>query len=631
MLVSVENASFSYGDNLIFKDVSFTIHEGERIGLIGANGEGKTTLIKLICREYAPDFGAVTLKSGAKIGYLEQNGGYSVSNTVFEEMLEVFKEELSAVDRLEKLSAKLALISPNEREYAVVSTQIESLNKFIASRDCYNAEVRIKTVLNGMGFADKYEQNIDTMSGGEKTRLKLARLLLEQPDMLILDEPTNHLDIATLYWLEDYLKTFKGAVLVVSHDRYFLDKVTERILEIENKKLLSFTGNYSKYKILKADYTQRLIKDYEAALEERAKLQDYVARNIVRATTAKSAQSRVKQLEKLEVPEKPYVPHRPPVYRFEYEARPYENVLSIDGLDLEIDGKRLISDGRLLVRRGEKVAVTGENGTGKSTLLKAIYRGGNRKIETGRFVKLALYDQEGANLDGDNTVMAELWERHVGLTQTEIRSALARCGLFEEDMNKPVRALSGGERAKLALCILECERGNVLLLDEPTNHLDLPARESLEKALKEFDGTLIFVSHDRYFLNALADRTVEIAEGRLNSYDAGYDEYTELKRRDREEAARISAEEKLLKRREEKEVHYRSKKERADEAKRKERIKSIEAKICALEEEENSLNLLLSDSEVAADYKRVNEILSSLQTIKLQLDQLYNEYESMIE
>ena len=631
MLVSVENASFSYGDNLIFKDVSFTIHEGERIGLIGANGEGKTTLIKLICREYSPDFGTVTLKSGAKIGYLEQNGGYSVSNTVFAEMLEVFKEELSAVDRLEKLSAKLALISPNEREYAVVSAQIENLNKFIASRDCYNAEVRIKTVLNGMGFADKYEQNIDTMSGGEKTRLKLARLLLEQPDMLILDEPTNHLDIATLYWLEDYLKTFKGAVLVVSHDRYFLDKVTERILEIENKKLLSFTGNYSKYKILKADYTQRLIKDYEAILEERAKLQDYVARNIVRATTAKSAQSRVKQLEKLEVPEKPYVPHRPPVYRFEYEARPYENVLSIDGLDLEIDGKRPISDGRLLVRRGEKVAVTGENGTGKSTLLKAIYRGGNRKIEMGRFVKLALYDQEGANLDGDNTVMAELWERHVGLTQTEIRSALARCGLFEEDMNKPVRALSGGERAKLALCILECERGNVLLLDEPTNHLDLPARESLEKALKEFDGTLIFVSHDRYFLNALADRTVEIAEGRLNSYDAGYDEYTELKRRDREEAARISAEEKLLKRREEKEVHYRSKKERADEAKRKERIKSIEAKICALEEEENSLNLLLSDSEVAADYKRVNEILSSLQTIKLQLDQLYNEYESMIE
>ena len=239
---------------------------------------------------------------------LFRSGGYSVSNTVFAEMLEVFKEELSAVDRLEKLSAKLALISPNEREYAVVSTQIESLNKFIASRDCYNAEVRIKTVLNGMGFADKYEQNIDTMSGGEKTRLKLARLLLEQPDMLILDEPTNHLDIATLYWLEDYLKTFKGAVLVVSHDRYFLDKVTERILEIENKKLLSFTGNYSKYKILKADYTQRLIKDYEAALEERAKLQDYVARNIVRATTAKSAQSRVKQLEKLEIPEKPYVP-----------------------------------------------------------------------------------------------------------------------------------------------------------------------------------------------------------------------------------------------------------------------------------------------------------------------------------
>lgn len=431
MLINVENASFSYGDNLIFENASFTVNEGERVGLIGANGEGKTTLIKLICGGLDADCGSVTRKNGATIGYLEQNGGYTSGNTVYAEMLEVFKDDFAAVERLEELALKLAETSPESADYKRVSARIESLEKYIASRDCYNAEVKIKTVLNGVGFADSYDRIIDTLSGGEKTRLKLARLLLESPDMLILDEPTNHLDIATLYWLEEYLASFKGAILVVSHDRYFLDRVVLRVLEIENKKLVSFAGNYSKYKVLKAERNARMLKDYEAQRDERAKLQDYVDRNIVRATTAKSAQSRVKQLGKMEILEKPYIPPKPPVYRFNYDMQPYETVIDIDGLNLGIGGKRLISAGQLKIRRGEKVALVGENGTGKSTLLKAIVKGGNPQITVGRHVKPAYYDQEGANLDGKNTVIAELWERHVGLTQTEVRSALARCGLFE--------------------------------------------------------------------------------------------------------------------------------------------------------------------------------------------------------
>ncbi|MDE6585115.1 MAG: ATP-binding cassette domain-containing protein, partial [Clostridia bacterium] len=280
MLINVDNASFSYGDNLIFEDVCFTVNEGERIGLIGANGEGKTTLIKLILGELYPDAGTVVKKNGIRIGYLEQNGGYAGGNTVYSEMLNIFFAELSAVGKLEKLSAELARVSPDTAEYKTLSSQLENLNGYIAAHDCYNVEVKIKTVLNGMGFADKYNQTVDTMSGGEKTRLKLARLLLEQPDLLILDEPTNHLDIATLFWLEEYLSTFKGAILTVSHDRYFLDKTTSRILEIENKKLLSFSGNYSKYKVLKAERNARMLKEYEAQQEERAKLQDYVDRNI---------------------------------------------------------------------------------------------------------------------------------------------------------------------------------------------------------------------------------------------------------------------------------------------------------------------------------------------------------------
>ena len=630
MLISLNNAAFSYGDNLIFEDVSFSINEGERVGLIGSNGEGKTTLIKLILGELYADSGEVIKKNGTSIGYLEQNGGYSGGNTVYEEMLEIFKAELAAVEKLEMLSQKLALCEYLTPEYAELSAQIEKLNGYIASKDCYNIEVKIKTVLNGMGFLGRYNQTVDTMSGGEKTRLKLARLLLEEPDLLILDEPTNHLDISTLFWLEEYLSSFKGAILVVSHDRYFLDRIVGRILEIENKKLLSFTGNYTKFKVLKAERQARLWKEYEAQQEEIARLQDYVDRNIVRATTAKSALSRVNKLERMEILEKPYTPPKAPKYKFTYEYPPYENVLTLKNLQLEIGGKTLISGGQLNIRRGEKVALVGENGCGKSTLLKAILKGDNRGMEVGRFVKLALYDQEGANLDGDNTVIAELWERHVGLTQTEIRSALASAGLFEEDMQKPVRALSGGERAKLALCILECEKGNVLLLDEPTNHLDLPARESLEKALLEFDGTLFFVSHDRYFLNAIAQRTVEIENKSLNVYDCPYGEYTDIKKREREERERQAEIEKYAAARQEREQSYRSKKDRAEEAKKKAAIKKLEDDISNLESEENALNEKLANPEILADYKKINEITARLEEIKFQLDALYKEYETMI-
>jgi len=630
MLVTFENAAFSYGDNLIFSGVSFAVNEGERVGLIGANGEGKTTLIKLISGELLPDGGKVIKKNGVSIGYLEQNGGYTSGNTVYGEMLKVFESDFNAVKKLETLSEKLSKTEYNTREYAVLSAQIESLQKFIASRDSYNAEVKIKTVLNGMGFGGRFDTVIDCMSGGEKTRLKLARLLLEEPDLLILDEPTNHLDISTLFWLEEYLTSFKGAVLTVSHDRYFLDKLCTRILELENKKLLSFSGNYSKYKILKAELNARLLKEYEAQCEERAKLQDYVDRNIVRATTAKSALSRVNRLERMEILEKPYVPKNAPHFKFTADEKPYEKVLKIDNLNLSIGGKTLICGGQLLVTRGEKIALVGENGTGKTTLLKAILKGESREIEVGRFVKFAAYDQEGANLNGENAVLDELWDRRLGLTQTEVRSALARCGLFEEDMQKPVKSLSGGERAKLALCILESEHGNVLLLDEPTNHLDLPARESLEKALKEFDGTLIFVSHDRYFISALAEKVVEIENSRLNVYEGGYGFYTEEKKRQKEAKLRLEEQAKYAAREEEQKNSYRSKKERAEEAKRKEKIKETENGIAALEAEENGINEELTKPEIVSDYKKLTALTDRLQEIKTRLDELYAEYESLI-
>ena len=630
MLITFNSVNFSYIGDPILSDINFTLNEGERVGLIGENGAGKTTLLKLITGDLAPESGAVQKKNGISVGFLAQTGGFESEGTVYSEMLGAVKPQLDALSRLAELSQRLSAAEYGSAEYRGVSSRYESLEKYIAAHDCYNAEVRVKTVLGGMGFAGLYEQKVSTMSGGEKTRLKLARLLLEEPDLLILDEPTNHLDIKTLFWLEDYLASFRGAVLIVSHDRYFLDRVTSRILEIENKKLCSYPGNYTKYKVLKAERIALELKEYERQQEERARLQDYVDRNIVRATTAKSAQSRVKQLERMEILEKPYTPPAPPRFKFVFPVNTAETVLEVKNLDLEAGGKRLFSGGNMVITRGKKLAVVGENGTGKSTFLKLIARGGNERCVLGRFVRTAYYDQENLNLNPENTVLSEMWERHVTSSQTDIRSELARCGLSAEDMYKKVGELSGGERAKLALCVTEAEEGNVLLLDEPTNHLDLPARESLEAALKSFEGTVIFVSHDRYFISALSDCVAEIEDGKLNFVNGGYESFREAKSQQakklEEEREKIAQAEYSERRKE----SYRSKKDRAAEAAVKGRIKAIEAALSSNEAEEADIQAQLADPSVTADYREVERLCARLDSLKEEQEKLYSEYAELI-
>lgn len=629
MLVSAENLAFGFAGSPLLEKIDFTLSEGDRVGLIGPNGEGKTTLIRLILSELEPEDGRIFVKNGIRIGYLAQNGGYDSENTVFEEMKEIFAEDIRALDSLRETEKKIAAAEEGSDEYRALSGKYEALNKLIAARDSYRYEIRIRTVLNGMGFSEFYNQRISTMSGGEKTRLKLCRLLLEEPELLILDEPTNHLDIKTLFWLEEYLAAFRGAILTVSHDRYFLDKIVKEIYELENGRLCVFKGNYTKYKLLKAEKNARLLKEYEKQQEEIAHLQDYVDRNLVRATTAKSALSRVKKLEKMEVLEKPKLPPSPPRFSFSYAERPYERVLEVAALELKAGERTLLKNASFTVMRGEKCAVVGDNGTGKSTLVREIVRGKNPAIKAGRFVKIACYDQENANLNPENTVLGELWERHVLWEQTKVRNILAQMKLDAGDMDKKVKMLSGGERAKLALAVFECENGNFLILDEPTNHLDLPARESLEDALKAFDGTVLFVSHDRYFIQALAGKIVELADGKIAEFKGTYEEYNACKSaakeaKEAEEKAALPAAPKP------KDGGYRTKEERAAETKKRLRIKQLEEEISALESEESDINAQLALPEIAADYARLSERCKRLEEVKADLDNLYEEYETLI-
>lgn len=629
MLVSAENMAFGFAGSPLLEKIDFTLSEGDRVGLIGPNGEGKTTLIRLILSELEPEDGRIFVKNGIRIGYLAQNGGYDSENTVFEEMKEIFAEDIRALDSLRETEKKIAAAEEGSDEYRALSGKYEALNKLIAARDSYRYEIRIRTVLNGMGFSEFYNQRISTMSGGEKTRLKLCRLLLEEPELLILDEPTNHLDIKTLFWLEEYLAAFRGAILTVSHDRYFLDKIVKEIYELENGRLCVFKGNYTKYKLLKAEKNARLLKEYEKQQEEIAHLQDYVDRNLVRATTAKSALSRVKKLEKMEVLEKPKLPPAPPRFSFSYAERPYERVLEVAALELKAGERTLLKDASFTVMRGEKCAVVGDNGTGKSTLVREIVRGKNPAVKAGRFVKIACYDQENANLNPENTVLGELWERHVLWEQTKVRNILAQVKLDAGDMDKKVKMLSGGERAKLALAVFECENGNFLILDEPTNHLDLPARESLEDALKAFDGTVLFVSHDRYFIQALAGKIVELADGKIAEFKGTYEEYNACKAaakeaKEAEEKAALPAAPKP------KDGGYRTKEERAAETKKRLRIKQLEEEISALESEESDINAQLALPEIAADYARLSERCKRLEEVKSALDNLYEEYETLI-
>jgi len=639
MLLNVEHLYKYFNGQALLKDINFTVEDREAVGLIGINGCGKSTLLNIITGREGYDktpegLGSVNIAGKASIGFLRQNSGLNSELTIGEEMKNAFAPLLETLDKMKVLEKKMA----DGGDIDSISHEYAELSSYFEARDGYRIDVKIKQVLNGMGFGSTpTDRVISTLSGGEKTRLALAKLLLEEPNLLILDEPTNHLDFETLMWLEDYLKGYKGAIIIVSHDRYFLNKVCTRICEIEQGRLTSYRGDYSSYLVQKKMNSERQLKEYEAQQKEIAKLEDYVAKNLVRASTSKMAKSRQHMLDRIERIDKPLMYSKPPKIKLEYDIEPTKDIVRVVDCPLVVgegaDKKELIKSLTMNVRRGEHVAIIGANGIGKTSILKLIqgiipHEGGN--ISWGGNVKISYFEQEHAILDPHKTVLEEIMDRYPRLSEQQARSVLGAVLLTGENVFKPISVLSGGERAKLCFAIMALNRGNVLVLDEPTNHLDLSTKEVLEDALAEFGGTIILVSHDRYLLNKVASRIIEIKHDEVNSYEGNFDAYSEavnaasqLKMQSEAEIKRAE-EEKAYK--ENKARQYRSKEQRAADAQKRNRIRELEKEIEDTEVLIFELENAISDPEIASDYSKMSEKCKELEEAKTALDQKMDEW-----
>lgn len=639
MLLNVEHLYKYFNGQALLKDINFTVEDREAVGLIGINGCGKSTLLNIITGSEGYDktpegLGSVNIAGKASIGFLRQNSGLNSELTIGEEMKNAFAPLLETLDKMKVLEKKMA----DGGDIDSISHEYAELSSYFEARDGYRIDVKIKQVLNGMGFGSTpTDRVISTLSGGEKTRLALAKLLLEEPNLLILDEPTNHLDFETLMWLEDYLKGYKGAIIIVSHDRYFINKVCTRICEIEQGRLTSYRGDYSSYLVQKKMNSERQLKEYEAQQKEIAKLEDYVAKNLVRASTSKMAKSRQHMLDRIERIDKPLMYTKPPKIKLEYDIEPTKDIVRVVDCPLVVgegaDKKELIKSLTMNVRRGEHVAIIGANGIGKTSILKLIqgiipHDGGN--ISWGGNVKISYFEQEHAILDPHKTVLEEIMDRYPRLSEQQARSVLGAVLLTGENVFKPISVLSGGERAKLCFAIMALNRGNVLVLDEPTNHLDLSTKEVLEDALAEFGGTIILVSHDRYLLNKVASRIIEIKHDEVNSYEGNFDAYSEavnaarqLKMQSEAEIKRAE-EEKAYK--ENKAKQYRSKEQRAADAQKRNRIRELEKEIEDTEVLIFELENAISDPEIASDYSKMSEKCKELEEAKTALDQKMDEW-----
>lgn len=621
MLLTIQNIQKYFGAELCLRNISCVLDAQDRAGIIGENGAGKTTLIKIITGELYPDDGIVTLAHGATIGYLEQNSVLDPACTVYREMENAFRSVLDAMDEMKRLERQMAEC-PDDHMLLERHAQLSAV---VDAADGYNMDTQIKKILNGMAFpAPDYQKSVAVLSGGEHTRLCLAKLLLQKPDLLILDEPTNHLDFETMEWLESYLKTYPGAILVVSHDRYFLDAVCNRIFEIEDNTLTAYKGNYSAYLPQKEAAVALQQKQHDADMEKAAKLEDYIARNLVRASTTKMAQSRRKQLEKMEITEAPRTSHTDLKFRFTFDVTPYNEILTAKNISVTLGGKRLVEGLDLLVKRGERLVIAGPNGAGKSTLLRVLdgkLRPQAGTVRLGAGAKPSVFEQQQLRRGG--TVISTIWDKYPKFTELEVRIHLAKLNFRGEDVFKPCSALSGGELARLRFAEILLEKPNLLFLDEPTNHLDIYTRESLGAALASYEGTLVLVTHDRYLMNSLACPILFIENGKTSLYE----DYDAMMHRGAVPPEKNIAPEKTASAGK---AAY-GKEQRRRRAELRTRIKALEDEMETLALRIMALEGEVNDPDVLRDHTRLRDVCDELDDTRFHQDEVLAEWERLVE
>ncbi len=636
IVLQVNGLTKSFSGTDILTNVRLEVQHRDRVALVGRNGAGKSTLLKVIAGEMTADSGDIIVPKDIRIGYLEQHSGIDSPLSIWEEMMSVF-EPLHAIERrLRSLEGQMAdpAVYENALEYDKVMKEYDALQIEFKDSGGYQYESDTRSVLHGMRFyPEDFDKSVNLLSGGQKTRLALAKMLLSKPDLLILDEPTNHLDIETLGWLEKYLVSYEGAILIVSHDRYFLDEIVTIVYEVSRKKVTKYTGNYSAYLDEKAKNYERDRKLYEKDLSEKAKLEDFIQRNIARASTSKMAKSRRKLLERTEWMDAPDGNEKSASFSFSIERPSGNDVLNLENLAIGYDGTPLSTSIDFQAYKHDRIAIIGPNGVGKSTLLKTIVKkevpiAGT--IKYGTNVQFGYYDQEQATLIGTGTVLQEIWDDWPMMNEKDVRSLLGRFLFTGEDVEKPVQSLSGGEKARLSLAKLMLQKSNTLILDEPTNHLDLDSKEVLENALDDFPGTLLFVSHDRYFINRLATKVIDLSTNGAMEYLGDYDYYVEKKQEQEELNAEISTVKAegipSANRSNEQDKELRRQERRLTRA-----IADLEERMSRLEEEIAALQTELSLPEFADDHVKLMELQAQIDERQEEHDRKSDEWLSLQE
>lgn len=633
ILLQTSKLTKLYSGTPILENVQFEVKKGERIAVVGRNGAGKSTLLKMIADEIDFDSGEIHKPQSVILGYFAQSSHVNSDDTIYNEMLKVFSKTLQLKKQLEELSLKMAEIDPTTEAYLKIIEQYQNMNHQFELMSGYTYEAEINNILNRFKFNEiGFDQKISNLSGGQKTRLALAKLLLQKPDILILDEPTNHLDIDTIEWLEGYLKKYSGAVVIVSHDRFFIDQIATTIYEIEYRKCTKYKGNYSDYIDQKAVAYSSLMKQYEKQQKEISKMEDFISRNIVRASTTKQAQSRRKKLEKMERIEIPKINDKSIGITFEIDRRSGNDVLKVENLSVGYDNQVITDDLNFQINRLDRVALIGPNGIGKSTILKTVaqtlppLKG---DIYYGKSLDMGYFDQEQANLNSSNTVLNEVWNCFPGRLEKDIRTLLGNFLFTGDDVFKTVNQLSGGEKVRLTLCKLMLEKNNFLLLDEPTNHLDIDSKEMLELSLEDYEGTVFFISHDRYFIDKIATRVLEVTPHGVTSYIGNYSDYTEKKKQLAEKEAALQAEN--SKKNDEPTItdYQKQKEQRRLEQQRKRQLEDIETKISEYEEELAYNQAELFKEEVYLDTQKSAEVQSRIEELEQLLADAMETWESL--